>query len=267
MATPILAGHMSMVREYFQKGFYPSGKNTAADGFNPSASLMKAMAIAGSVIMNGVKLSFGSDPKGNRCSVQAKVNLSTTPYYDQGFGRFQMNKILYFNAQPVRYLHIPSLTSTASSAANFWDTPITAGAVHTFNFCVYPNASVPVSVALVWTDPPSLTNSAINLVNNLDLSVTYNGRTVAGNSQSAYFRAAGLTTTDTLNPVETVTFSGNTGPAALPMSISVKCSSLGRGTSQLYSLAVAGSVSRGNCGAGPAVAPTFLPRIPNAETA
>jgi hypothetical protein len=257
MATPVLAGHISMVREYFQSGFYPSGVRTAADGFNPSASLLKAIAIAGAQIMPGVKISFGNDHNGQKCATQARVALQKSPYYDQGYGRFQMNQILYFNAAPNRYLHIPSLSSISSSAANFWDMPITAGATQTYNYCVYPNSTVPTTVALVWTDAPSATNAAINLVNNLDLFVTYNGQTVAGNSQHVYFRAAGLSGTDTLNPVETVTFPGNTG-AATPLTISVKCASLGRGVNQLYSLVVSGFVSQGNCATRPATAPKFL---------
>eukprot|EP00475_Leptophrys_vorax_P019498 TRINITY_DN2667_c1_g1_i3.p1 TRINITY_DN2667_c1_g1~~TRINITY_DN2667_c1_g1_i3.p1 ORF type:complete len:971 (-),score=231.10 TRINITY_DN2667_c1_g1_i3:64-2586(-) len=258
MATPTLAGHVSMMREYFQQGFYPNGKRTPANSFNCSASLLKAMAIAGSVIMNGVKISYGNDANGNQCSVQGPVALKGSPYYDQGYGRFQMNQILFFASSVNRYLHLPSLSSS-SSAANYWETAIAAGATNTYTYCVYPNATVPVSVVLVWTDPASTTNAAANLVNNLDLLVTYNGQTVAGNSQSAYFTAAGLTTTDTLNPVEVVSFSGNSGNAAVPMTVSVTCKSLGTGKSQLYSLVISGYVSQGTCSTGPAIAATFLP--------
>jgi len=256
MATPVLAGHMSMVREYFQQGFYPSGTKTAGSSFNPSASLLKAVAIAGAQIMNGIKLSYG------QCSFIGRVNLSTTAYFDQGFGRLQLTQILYFANAPNRYLHIPSLTSSAA-AANFFDTTITAGATNSYTYCVYPNASVPVTVALVWTDPPSTTVASVNLVNNLDLSVTYNGITVAGNSQTAYFAAAkksaGFKTTDTRNPVEIVTFPGSRSSSASQMTISVSGASLGSGRTQAYSLVVSGFISQGTCGSGPAVAKPFLP--------
>jgi hypothetical protein len=259
MATPTLAGHVSMIKEYFQQGFYPSGKRTPLNAFNPSGSLLKAMTIAGAVIMNGVKISYGTDANGNQCSVQAKVNLAGSPYYDQGFGRFQMNNILYFASSVNRYLHIPSL-SNVTGAANFWDTSIAAGATNTYTYCVYPNASVPISVVLVWTDPASTTTAAINLVNNLDLTVTYNGQTVNGNSQSAYFKAAGFTTTDTLNPVEVVSFAGlAAGSAPQQMTVSVKCTTLGTGTTQLYSLVVSGYISAGTCGTGPSIASIFVP--------
>eukprot|EP00475_Leptophrys_vorax_P024041 TRINITY_DN3309_c0_g1_i1.p1 TRINITY_DN3309_c0_g1~~TRINITY_DN3309_c0_g1_i1.p1 ORF type:complete len:929 (+),score=229.10 TRINITY_DN3309_c0_g1_i1:412-2787(+) len=259
MATPTLASHVSMIREYFQQGFYPSGKRTPANAFNASGSLLKAMTIAGSVIMSGVKISYGTDMNGNTCSVQGKVNLKGSPYYDQGFGRYQANEILYFASSQNRFLHIPTLANTTSTAANFWDTAVTTTTPLTYNYCVYPNATVPISVVLVWTDPASSTTAATNLVNNLDLSVTYNGQTVAGNSQSAYFTAANQAGTDKLNPVEVVSFTGNSGTTALPMTVTVKAATIAVGTSQLFSLVVSGYISAGACGTAPAIAATFVP--------
>jgi len=43
------------------------------------------------------------------------------------------------------------------------------------------------------------------------------------------------------------------------MTVTVKCTTLGSGTTQPYSLVVSGYISNGTCGAGPAIAPVWLP--------
>ena len=45
MATPLIAGSAALVREYFEKGFYPSGSRQGGDGFKPMGSLVKAVLI------------------------------------------------------------------------------------------------------------------------------------------------------------------------------------------------------------------------------
>ena len=45
MSTPALAGHLALVRQYFVEGYYPSGEPDALNRLDPSASLLKAIAI------------------------------------------------------------------------------------------------------------------------------------------------------------------------------------------------------------------------------
>jgi len=45
MATPAVAGAASLVRQYYESGYWPSGTASAADGFAPSAALVKATLI------------------------------------------------------------------------------------------------------------------------------------------------------------------------------------------------------------------------------
>ena len=49
MATPVVAGAATLVRQYFVDGFYPSGAKRASDGFSPTAALVKAALINGKV--------------------------------------------------------------------------------------------------------------------------------------------------------------------------------------------------------------------------
>jgi hypothetical protein len=44
MATPNVAGTLLLVRQYFARGFYPSGAAAPAAAFNASAALLKAVA-------------------------------------------------------------------------------------------------------------------------------------------------------------------------------------------------------------------------------
>src|SRR5688572_5914401 len=54
MASPGAAGLAALVRQYFSDGFYPSGAARAADGFNPSAALVRATMVSSGRAMTGV---------------------------------------------------------------------------------------------------------------------------------------------------------------------------------------------------------------------
>lgn len=64
MATPITAGTALLVREYYKKGYYPTGSPLPENGFNPTAALLKAtiinsgQAITGYYVPPGTANSF-----------------------------------------------------------------------------------------------------------------------------------------------------------------------------------------------------------------
>ena len=45
MATPAISGCLTLIRQYFMQGWYPTGKPNKDDGFIPSASLLRAAII------------------------------------------------------------------------------------------------------------------------------------------------------------------------------------------------------------------------------
>jgi hypothetical protein len=49
MATPVMAGNAVLVRQYFRRGFYPSGRPSAGDAVRPSGALVKAMLLNSAV--------------------------------------------------------------------------------------------------------------------------------------------------------------------------------------------------------------------------
>ena len=46
-STPLVAGSVALIRQYFMDGYYPSGGKHSQHSFTPSGSLLKAMVIAG----------------------------------------------------------------------------------------------------------------------------------------------------------------------------------------------------------------------------
>lgn len=88
MAAPALAGAAAVVRQYFNDGFYPSGKRNSNDSIiNPSSALIKG------VIMNGAQYLKGVD--------NAFIGVTPVAPYDetQNFGRISLKDSLYIAGQ------------------------------------------------------------------------------------------------------------------------------------------------------------------------
>lgn len=60
MATPLVAGSLALIAQYFKEGWYPGGAPNKTMAFSPSSSLMKA------VLLGELKLlHFGPFPMKN----------------------------------------------------------------------------------------------------------------------------------------------------------------------------------------------------------
>jgi hypothetical protein len=53
MSTPAAAGAATLARQYFTDGFYPTGAPVPAHAYQPSASLIRAVLVAGAETMRG----------------------------------------------------------------------------------------------------------------------------------------------------------------------------------------------------------------------
>jgi len=75
-SSPWLMGAAALIRDYFEKGYYPSGAAAAADAFAPSGAMVKAVLInSGDYVANCV----GCDRPGLMGTMgMGRVNLSTT---------------------------------------------------------------------------------------------------------------------------------------------------------------------------------------------
>ncbi|WP_386066183.1 S8 family serine peptidase [Tahibacter sp. UC22_41] len=139
MATPTAAGLAALVREYLQRGFYPTGQKVAANAIaNPSGALVKAILISGASSMSG-------------------TGAGTNPGQAQGWGRIHLDNALYFNGDSSRlYIH----DSTGGLATGGQDT-------HSLTV----TAGTPLNVTLAWTDAAAAVGANPALVNALRLEV------------------------------------------------------------------------------------------------
>jgi subtilisin family serine protease len=174
MAAPTAAGLGALVRQYFTDGYYPSGSARPADGFSPTAALVKATLIASAVDLS--TLGCQADP---------------IPSRDQGWGLIQLDTALAFTGDAHRLVVDDHLIGFASPG----DEPATTRVAVT--------EPGPLKVVLVWTDAPSSSLSAVNLVNDLDLVVRGPGGVFRGNVLAAGRSVEGGQA-DRLNNVEVV---------------------------------------------------------------
>ncbi len=143
MSTPAAAGSAALVRQYYTDGFYPTGTRQAANGFTPSAALVKATLINSAVQMTGA---------------DAYANGETFyPNNQQGWGRILLDGALFF-ARDGRGL-----------SAEDNRTGVRAGETVTRRLAVTTGEALEVTLA--WSDAPGLPLTNPNLVNDVDLEV------------------------------------------------------------------------------------------------
>jgi hypothetical protein len=169
MATPAVAGTMALVREYLTEGWYPTGAPVAANAFVPSAALLKAMAV---------------------CSARNDVLPYTSPSMHTGWGRLTADDVLYFPGDSSRTLLIDGTEGLLDRQYVEYQVQVT-------------DPSRPLKVVLCWTDAPGNPASAVQIVNDLDLSVSYGANKYLGNRLLNFASATGGVR-DSLNVEEVV---------------------------------------------------------------
>ncbi|UCF68722.1 MAG: S8 family serine peptidase [Acidobacteriota bacterium] len=173
MASPTAAGLAALVREYFDKGFYPEGAESPADAFVPSAALIKATLIASATPMENLS--------------------SPPPSDDQGWGRILLDDALYFPGDTQRLFVVDEAEGFAASGEEPHE-----------HWIEVVDSSKPLKIVLVWTDYPSSPAAGTNLVNDLDLEIVDpEGTTYRGNSFVDGFTPPGGAA-DRLNNVEVI---------------------------------------------------------------
>lgn len=217
-ACPTVAGATALLRQYFAGGFYPTGATGPSNLFDPSAPLVKA------VLLNGT-LPLGTFGDGN-----------------SGWGRIFLDNNLFF-AGDARSLRVWNLSNAQG---------LTTGQSNSYTVMV--GAGQELRATLVWFDPEATPGSALALVNNLDLAVSDGTSTYLGN----VFNATGASITggaaDARNTVEQVRLPS---PAAGTYTLTVTASAVpGNGRAytnrQGYALVVSGAGCATAVGAAPA---------------
>jgi len=139
-------------------------------GSNPSPALVKAAIINTATEMNGVNTGTAI-PNGN-----------------EGWGRVFVRNMLNTG---VAMKHVNQTTAFTDPGNSITYTGTVA------------DASKPVRISLVWTDPPGAANANPALVNNLDLTVTIGANTYRGNVFTGGVSTTGGSA-DTINNVENI---------------------------------------------------------------
>jgi subtilase family protein len=208
MASPGAAGLTALIRQYYTDGWYPTGGKVAANGFTPSAALLKATLVN---------------------SAQSMTGTTAIPANCQGWGRVLLDNALFFTGE-ARKLWAKDDGSFAAGSS---------GTTQSFTFSVA--AGTPLKATLAWTDFPSTPAASINLIDDLDLEVT--GPT--GTLWRGNVFASGQSTTggaaDRRNTLEQVLLNA---PAAGVYTVTVRSFTVPSGP-QPFALVVTGNATPG----------------------
>lgn len=144
-ATAVAAGAAALVRDYFEKGFYPSGAPVETDAFSPTSALVRATLVA---------------------SATSVPNASAR---EQGWGRPQLASALDLGGTPSPKLwayDAPAALETGGS----WQATIEVPSTTRLRF------------VLAWTDAPAAAGAASAIVNDLDLTIVGPGGSIDSGS-------------------------------------------------------------------------------------
>jgi hypothetical protein len=147
MATPITAGALAIARQYLVDGWYPTGAPVPANGFSPSAALLKAIAVG---------------------SAMNDVAGYAAPDNNVGWGRIDLDQTMFFPGDSSR-------TVLVDAAPGLTDREFVEYQV------VVKDASQPLRVSMCWTDAPGNPAVTTQIVNDLDLIVSNGASTYLGN--------------------------------------------------------------------------------------
>ena len=155
MSCPGVNGALVMVRQYFQDGWYPLGKPRTANSLDPSAALMRAMAI---------------------CSADSNVADVIPPNPYSGFGRIDLDSVLFFDTLGTDARKLAVVDNRTGYAT---------GQYIRYRVNV-ADSTLPLRVTLAWVDTAAAVNANPTLVNDLNLelvdpyAVTYRGNQISG---------------------------------------------------------------------------------------
>ena len=138
MAAPSAQAAAALVREYFAEGWYPTGAANPGDSMAPSAALLKAMLVN------------SADPS---------MSGYTVPDNNIGWGRIDLDSVLYFASDAKKLAVVDEMTGLSTGQY----------VEYTYNVA---SSSVPLRIALVWTDYPATAGAGKKLINDIHLTVT-----------------------------------------------------------------------------------------------
>jgi hypothetical protein len=207
MASPSACGTIGLLREYLNRGFYPTGAEVPGNAIpNPSNALLKALAVV------------STDPN---------VTGYTVPNYNIGWGRIDAESVLYFTGQARKLL----LHDSASGGLNTNDSVVYSWTV---------SSAIPLRIALCWTDSAGNPAATRSQLNDLDLRVISPG----GTSYWGNYYSGGQSTTggtfDSNNVEENFRLNS---PTTGTWKAWVRGRNVPTGANQTYAITISGDVT------------------------
>ncbi len=168
-STSCANGSVGLIRSYLTSGYYPTGAANPPDSIRYiSSALLRAMAMV------------SADPN---------IGPYIPPSYDIGWGRIDIDSVLYF-AGDSRCLIIRDDTIGVATAQSKTDS---------FNV----NSSIPLRICVAWTDTAAAANATRTLINNINVQLTApSGNYYRGNLYTAGQSTTNPVTWDTINVEE-----------------------------------------------------------------
>lgn len=163
MATPTVAGNAILIKEYFQNGWYPTGKPVLSNSFIPSGALLKAI-----LIQSGTNMDFVTyDNNG-----VYQESTGGYPSNIQGYGRIQLHKVLNFGQSSTNPISL-FVRGSADTSSPYYAQISTLSEVDTYTFHTSSSSTQPtIRITLAYTDDLSSVGASITLINDLYLTVT-----------------------------------------------------------------------------------------------
>lgn len=207
MSAPAVAGTAALARQYFRDGFYPSGTAVPADGFTPTAALLKAALLNSAVDLPGAP-GYPSDA--------------------EGWGRVWLARGPHFAGDPRRLIVRDVRNALGLETGD-----------HIVETLQVNDSGVPLTITLAWSDPPATAGAASAAVNDLDLEVVApGGVTYLGN----HFAAGESTAGGSADPANNVEMALRNSPPTGVWTVRVHGSAVNVGR-QGFALVVNGAVT------------------------
>jgi PKD repeat protein len=185
-STPVAAGGVVLIRQYFRDGFYPSGTKSPTDGFNATGALMKAITVN------------SADEMTDSSARSHTYNNMPFPSNDQGWGRMTLDEALYFQGDTRKLFVDDDTTGLSTGGSKTYDVNIV-------------NSNEPLEVTLAWLDYWGQPNTSPEIVNDLDLQLTapdgttiYKGNVFPTGSSSPPHESTTGGNFDSVNVVENI---------------------------------------------------------------
>jgi hypothetical protein len=158
MATPLVAGAMEYIRQYFVQGFYPTGTVVTGNGIaRVPEALLRAVVLAGSRQITG-KVNYDG---------QLQDLPSSYPNYAIGFGMPVIDRALFMQGYTGPFANGLQVTKTPLP---FFLPGASAAQLYEFR-CGSFTTDKSVHIVLTWTDPAGNPLAINQIVNDLDLVV------------------------------------------------------------------------------------------------